>query len=507
MCNHKCLPLTDTLFYLIISLYVYYYFRLEDEMSQFNQKQRMIQNAIVLCIECISIFLSYALSLFMRGIFEYQFKVPQYSQYYTNILLFLIIAAFLIFFLTDWNVAIFKRGYFEEFLSVFKYNLCLILVWAFFLFITQNAQDFSRLAFVYFFLSNMLLTYLGHIAVKKYLNKVYQKSSASNKCLVITTSDLLDEILQKMTVSGEWAHQISSIVLMDRNLTGESFHDIPVVASAGNLYEIAPSLLMDEVFIHLPNYTNKQLEKIIKTFEHAGVIVHVNVDFFDILTAHKTTEEFAGYTVLSYATTIFDYKYMILKRLIDICGALVGLAITIVVTPFVALAIFIESPGPIFFKQIRIGKNGREFYIYKFRSMYPDAEERKAALMQQNEMDGLMFKMTDDPRVTKVGKFIRKTSIDELPQFFNILIGQMSLVGTRPPTKDEFTQYNMYYRRRLSIKPGLTGMWQVSGRSDIQDFDEVVRLDLQYIDNWSLTLDIKILFQTVFVVLFRRGSK
>ena len=139
--------------------------------------------------------------------------------------------------------------------------------------------------------------------------------------------------------------------------------------------------------------------------------------------------------------------------------------------------------------------------------MYMDAEEKKKALLAQNEMDGLMFKMEDDPRVTKVGKFIRKTSIDELPQFYNILIGDMSLVGTRPPTVDEFEKYNLNYRRRLSITPGLTGMWQVNGRSNVLSFDEVVKYDLEYIDNWSLRLDFKILLQTVGVVLFRKGAK
>ena len=154
-----------------------------------------------------------------------------------------------------------------------------------------------------------------------------------------------------------------------------------------------------------------------------------------------------------------------------------------------------------------IGKNGRRFKIYKFRSMYVDAEERKKELEAQNEMQGLMFKMENDPRITKVGKFIRKTSIDELPQFFNILKGDMSLVGTRPPTESEFEQYNSHYRRRISMTPGLTGLWQISGRSDIVDFDEVVRLDLEYIDNWTIGLDIKILFQTVWVVIAGRGSK
>ena len=176
---------------------------------------------------------------------------------------------------------------------------------------------------------------------------------------------------------------------------------------------------------------------------------------------------------------------------------------TIVLAPI----LLIESPGPLFFKQKRVGRNGRYFYMYKFRSMYRDAEERKKDLMDQNEMNGLMFKMTDDPRITKVGKFIRKTSIDELPQFFNVLKGDMSLVGTRPPTVDEFKQYEGHHKRRLSMKPGITGLWQVSGRSDIEDFEEVVMLDLQYIDNWCVTEDIKIIFRTFKVILFGKGAK
>ena len=198
---------------------------------------------------------------------------------------------------------------------------------------------------------------------------------------------------------------------------------------------------------------------------------------------------------------------MIIKRAIDIVGALIGLLVTAVVTIFVAPAILIESPGPIFFKQKRVGKNGRYFYMYKFRSMYRDAEERKKALMEQNEMKGLMFKMTDDPRITKVGRFIRATSIDELPQFFNVLKGDMSLVGTRPPTVDEFMQYAGYHKRRLSIKPGITGLWQVSGRSSITDFEEVVALDLKYIREWSIGLDIRILLKTVKIVLTGSGSQ
>ena len=196
----------------------------------------------------------------------------------------------------------------------------------------------------------------------------------------------------------------------------------------------------------------------------------------------------------------------VIKRGLDIllCGA----AMLIIWPLFLLIAILIklDSKGPVYFKQKRVGIHKTHFYIYKFRSMYIDAEERKKELMAQNEMNGLMFKMKDDPRITKVGKFIRKTSIDELPQFINVLKGDMSLVGTRPPTVGEFKQYKGHHKRRLSMKPGITGMWQAYGRNSVMDFDEVVKMDLEYIDNWSVMLDIKILFKTVATVFTNHGT-
>ena len=208
-----------------------------------------------------------------------------------------------------------------------------------------------------------------------------------------------------------------------------------------------------------------------------------------------------------FSPAVHNSTALIVKRAIDIIGGLVGTIVSLPIILITAIPLLIESPGPLIFKQQRIGKNGRIFNIYKIRSMYVDAEERKKALMEQNKMDGFMFKMDNDPRITKVGKFIRKTSIDELPQFWNVLKGDMSLVGTRPPTIDEFEQYESHHKRRLSLNPGITGLWQVSGRSDIQDFEEVVKLDCEYIDNWSLWLDIKILFKTVGVVLTHKGAE
>jgi lipopolysaccharide/colanic/teichoic acid biosynthesis glycosyltransferase len=191
----------------------------------------------------------------------------------------------------------------------------------------------------------------------------------------------------------------------------------------------------------------------------------------------------------------------------DILGAVVGLLITGIVSIIVVPAIKLDSPGPAIYAQMRVGKNGRHFKMYKFRSMYLDADARKAELMAHNEMQGAMFKMENDPRITKVGKFIRKYSIDELPQFYNVLKGDMSLVGTRPPTVDEVEKYRVEQKRRLSVTPGMTGLWQVSGRSDIYDFDEIVKLDLNYIDQWSVQLDIKLIFKTIAVCFKGSGAK
>jgi exopolysaccharide biosynthesis polyprenyl glycosylphosphotransferase len=251
---------------------------------------------------------------------------------------------------------------------------------------------------------------------------------------------------------------------------------------------------------------------IVEELESMGVTVHINVPTLDEMLDESSFDNinckmYAGYPMATFAAAVHDSTSLAIKRTVDLVAGTLGMIVSIPIILITAVPLLIESKGPLFFKQERVGKNGRTFNMYKLRSMYVDAEQRKAELMKNNKMDGLMFKMDDDPRITKVGKFIRKYSIDELPQFFNVIKGDMSLVGTRPPTLDEFEQYESKHKRRLSMRPGITGMWQVSGRSDIQDFEEVVRLDCKYIDEWSMWLDIKILFKTVAVVLKHKGAE
>ena len=218
-----------------------------------------------------------------------------------------------------------------------------------------------------------------------------------------------------------------------------------------------------------------------------GVTVRLVVDFYKRRRAYSYVSTVGTYPVITYHTISLNTYEMAIKRLMDIIGGMVGILLFSPVMLVTAVAIKLDSPGPVIFKQTRVGQNGRNFKIYKFRSMYIDAEERKKELMAQNEIaGGVMFKMKDDPRITKVGRVIRKFSIDELPQFFNVVGGSMSLVGTRPPTLDEVEKYERKQWRRISIKPGITGMWQVNGRSKIDNFDDIVEMDVEYIDNWSL---------------------
>lgn len=473
-------------------------------MSSINQKQRLIQNYTILAVECFCIILSFILGVLTRGAEE---SFYNFSKSYIAIIAYILFFHLLSYYLFDWNVNIFKRGYYVELVAVCKYNLVLIFFLSFFLYISKLANDFSRLMFGYFFCYNILLTYLGHLLLKKYFISIYRTSSSSNKMFLITTSAYAEEITRKLSDTTEWSFEITGIALMDQETAGSCIQTIPIIAGVSDLFEQFKNKVVDEVFIHLPDYSKEGIEELIINFESMGITVHVNIDYFNNVIAHKTTAVFAGFTVLSYEASTFDYRRLFVKRIIDIFGSLVGLMITVVLTPFIALVIKLDSKGPVFFAQKRVGKNGRHFKLYKFRSMYIDAEERKQELMAQNEIDGPMFKVEHDPRITKVGAFLRKTSLDELPQFYNILIGNMSLVGTRPPTVDEFNQYELYYRRRLSIKPGLTGLWQISGRSNITDFKEVVKLDLEYIDNWSLTSDIRILLMTIWVVVMKKGAR
>ena len=274
------------------------------------------------------------------------------------------------------------------------------------------------------------------------------------------------------------------------------------------LEDIIHEYAIDQIYIMERQHGDSiDVQPYINMCVEMGVTARVIMNAYSSGTAQSYVSSVGTYPVLTYHTVSLNVGARAFKRVVDIVGALMGIIIFSPIMLGTALAIRLDSKGPIIFKQKRVGMNGRRFNMYKFRSMCVDAEEKKKELMQQNEMgNSFMFKMKDDPRITKVGNFIRKTSIDELPQFFNVLFGDMSLVGTRPPTVDEVEQYERRHWRRISIKPGITGLWQVSGRSTITDFEEIVELDTKYIDCWDVFMDFKIMIQTVLQVLLRKGA-
>jgi exopolysaccharide biosynthesis polyprenyl glycosylphosphotransferase len=406
------------------------------------------------------------------------------------------------------NREFYKRGIFAEVMHCTKINLLFAAIEAVFLVIRGDTGFVSRGVFVSTVLLNILFMCLGHCWLRYYLVSVYKYKKKNVQMFVVTTEDRAEKILKNLHKKSEWNNRVRAVAIIDAEMIGQEIAGVPVVADYYGMIDYIRTEPIDEVFINVPYHTGKSLKDIVMQMENMGITVHLNIEVLENFEGFdKQVTMLAGTPVISFSATAFDYNKLIIKRAMDIVGSLVGLVITGVVIIFLAPPLLIESRGPLIFKQKRVGKNGRYFYMYKFRSMYRDAEARKAELMEQNEMNGLMFKMTDDPRVTKVGRFIRRTSIDELPQFWNVLRGDMSLVGTRPPTVDEFQKYEGYHKRRLSTKPGITGMWQVSGRNDIEDFEDVVKLDLEYIDNWCLSLDIKILLKTVGIVFVRKGAK
>ncbi len=431
----------------------------------------MIEIYSVLIMDLFCVLVSYACSVYIRFHIIHAERYPR--DFHITVGAYIIVLCLLYSLFLDANSNFFYRGWLRELYYTVRYTLILVVGLVVVLYLTQQAYSFSRLIYGIFLVLNILITYAAHMAFKKAMWKYYRKSESSTKMLVVTLDITADEVIDSLMKGKEWYYDITAAAVYDADRVGSSIQSVPVVASKERLYEVVVQMLVDEVFICLPGVPTLEIRDMIQRFEEMGLVCHYNVDIFSRSNPNTYVQKMAGYSVISFALKTMDSRRLLVK----------------------------------FFSQTRVGKNGRRFQIWKFRSMYIDAEERKKELEEKNEVKGLMFKMEDDPRITRVGKFIRKTSIDETPQFLNILVGDMSLVGTRPPTEDEFEQYNGYYRRRMSITPGLTGMWQVSGRSDIRDFEEIVKLDLEYIDNWSLGLDIKILFMTVFAVLGRKGSK
>ncbi len=410
---------------------------------------------------------------------------------------------------------ILKRNEYNEFKSSFKRATYITVMLIVYLYLIRKSSSYSRTIYVITWELTIIFTFTFRQLWKRVVKSVIKGDNKTlSKFIVVTNYERALNIIKSVSGSDS-VFQVAGIVIVDKEMTGDKIGHVGVVASGTDIEDYLCRNWVDEVFVCLDDNNKNLEEKIIEDCIIMGITVHryLASDLKITSSGVKFVSSIGDYSVLSYSMKILTFRQIVLKRCMDIVGGLVGMIITIIIGIFIAPVIFIKSPGPVIFKQWRIGRNGKKFQIYKFRSMYLDAEERKAELMAKNKIkDGMMFKLENDPRIIGgengkgIGNFIRNTSLDEFPQFLNVLKGDMSLVGTRPPTMDEWEKYKLHHRKRMAIKPGLTGLWQVSGRSDITDFEEVVKLDTEYINNCSISYDILIILKTIKVVLFRKGS-
>lgn len=452
------------------------------------------------------------LCLQLAFILAYEIRVakgiPYLNPLYENMAFVLVIFQLLVSFFGESFSGVLRRGFLIEMKCMIEHEICVMLLAVLYLFMSQQGVMYSRGAFTIMCTLYFFIAYAARIGWKKVIRSRKFAEGEKRSILIITTDAEAANVVKALRGDSYGTYHLAGVALLDKNKTGSMIQRVPVVAGADDVTAYIHKNWVDEVFFALPEHVDIP-KKIMKDCNRMGVVTHVQLAALNELGKNQVVEEIAGYMVLSSSINIVSSWQLLVKRLMDIAGGLVGCIFTGIIYIFIAPIMKVKSPGPVFFSQVRMGKNGKPFKIYKFRSMYMDAEERKKELMEKNNIkDGHMFKMDDDPRIIKgIGHFIRKTSLDEFPQFWNILKGDMSLVGTRPPTMDEWDKYELHHRRRLAIKPGLTGMWQVSGRSEITDFEEVVELDTKYIEQWSIGLDIKILFKTVTVVFTGSGAK
>ena len=452
------------------------------------------------------------LCLQLAFILAYEIRVakgiPYLNPLYENMAFVLVIFQLLVSFFGESFSGVLRRGFLIEMKCMIEHEICVMLLAVLYLFMSQQGVMYSRGAFTIMCTLYFFIAYAARIGWKKVIRSRKFAEGEKRSILIITTDAEAANVVKALRGDSYGTYHLAGVALLDKNKTGSMIQRVPVVAGADDVTAYIHKNWVDEVFFALPEHVDIP-KKIMKDCNRMGVVTHVQLAALNELGKNQVVEEIAGYMVLSSSINVVSSWQLLVKRLMDIAGGLVGCIFTGIIYIFIAPIMKVKSPGPVFFSQVRMGKNGKPFKIYKFRSMYMDAEERKKELMEKNNIkDGLMFKMDDDPRIIKgIGHFIRKTSLDEFPQFWNILKGDMSLVGTRPPTMDEWDKYELHHRRRLAIKPGLTGMWQVSGRSEITDFEEVVELDTKYIEQWSIGLDIKILFKTVTVVFTGSGAK
>jgi exopolysaccharide biosynthesis polyprenyl glycosylphosphotransferase len=343
----------------------------------------------------------------------------------------------------------------------------------------------------------MLAISIAHHSRKRGYDRIY--------VLVAGTGKAARKHVAELQAHPEWGLEVKGMLSEGPKLAIDEVGGVKVLGSIGDLPSLLRKEVVDEVHFAVSRRTLEKLDEAVRACDEIGATVRIVMGLFGQLNSRPTLELLTGTPLLTLSSAPRDEVALLLKRILDMAISIVALLASSPVLLVSSLLIKLTSPGPIIFRQRRSGMNGRTFTLYKFRTMVRDAEAKRDQLVSKNEMDGPVFKIKNDPRVTRVGRVFRKLSIDELPQLWNVLRGDMSIVGPRPPIPAEVEKYEQWQRRRLSMRPGITCIWQISGRNDV-DFRRWMEMDLEYIDNWSLALDLKIILKTIPAVLISRGA-
>lgn len=389
------------------------------------------------------------------------------------------------------------------FISICKAVLVDFAILSALMFMLKNT-GYSRKFLLTFAFFTLCLLVTQRLFSQLYINRLYKKGFSIRKIILVGEKYRCEVVSDALENQLSWGHTVVGRIAINSKDEPES----GVLGGLESLPEILRKQEIDEVVFAIDNSRSVGLFPYIDVCKKMGVSARILPSLWrpseDIAIS---VEKCQNIPFIIIPVDRFNATGLFYKRVLDVAGGLVGTLIFIIMFPFILIIMKFDSPGPVLFKQLRVGQHGRLFKLYKFRSMCVDADKKKSELIQENEMQGeWMFKMRNDPRVTPFGRFLRKTSIDEFPQFLNVLKGEMSLVGTRPPTPEEVETYQLEHLKRIALKPGITGLWQTSGRNQIRDFNEIVKLDCKYIENWRFLDDILILMKTVLVVLKRKGA-
>lgn len=402
----------------------------------------------------------------------------------------------------------------DALIIILKTALIGFILFGSYIFVLRMQEDVSRLFIGFVFVIAAILISVEKFVLVMAFKAISEREKSFKsalftftRVLVVGTNRRARHLISLVRKHPDWGIRIAGVIDIDPAKKGEMISGYEVIGSLNDIPDIITHNVVDEVVFIVPRSWLSRIEEAMLYCESAGLKVNLAVNLFDLKFSRAKQTDLFGFPLLTFESTSSKIGQLFIKRLFDFIASGMGL---LVLSPlFLVIIILIKatSEGPVFFDQLRCGLYGRKFIFYKFRTMVKNADEKLKDILQYNEMDGPVFKMSNDPRITAVGKWLRKYSIDELPQLWNVLKGDMSLVGPRPPLPNEVDNYDVWQRRRLSMRPGITCFWQVSGRNTIKDFKEWMKLDLEYIDNWSFALDLKILFKTIPAIILGTGAK